>query len=172
MPSKKHFSILIISIFILGEISITGCSSNDCPLIGRPSARFDFFNSLTGSLFQFNDTLTVYSLGTDSILINKDTKINYFTLPLNYTSNETTFILNYKQLNDSTPTILRDTLLIYHTNIEHFVSLDCGIKMFYHLDSIRYTTHVMDSIIMQNPEIDDHEKGNFKIYFTPTAAGL
>lgn len=71
MHIKSPSSLLVLFILITGGISINSCSSNDCSLTGRPSARFDFFNSITGAVFTINDTLTIHASGTDSILDRK-----------------------------------------------------------------------------------------------------
>ena len=94
-----------ISFFIVGLLALCtmgACSENDCSLGGRPSARFNFLDSETNKLVSLFDSLTITSLGTDSILLNRGSAINYVTLPLSYVATETTYILKYtKDVHDT-----------------------------------------------------------------------
>ena len=45
--------------------------------------------------------------------------------------------------------------------------MDCGISMFYTLKEVQYTTYLLDSITLVNPDINDNEKDNYHIYYTP-----
>lgn len=41
--------------------------------------------------------------------------------------------------------------------------------MFYEVTSAEATTRMLDSLVITNPNIDNYEKENFKVYFTVTA---
>lgn len=157
---KSFTSVLALSYLFLFLMS--GCSESDCSLGGRPAARFNFIDSKKHTLVSLFDSLTVTTLGTDSILLNKVKAINHITLPLNYVEKETTFILKYNRF-------VYDTLWVEHENYPHFISMDCGISMFYHLKNVKYTTNLIDSIALRNPDIDDNEKENFQIFYTTTS---
>ncbi|RGN47360.1 MULTISPECIES: DUF6452 family protein [unclassified Bacteroides] len=148
---------VLLLLFIFNFIS---CSENDCSLGGRPSVRFSFMNSKTHAIVNLFDSLTVTALDTDSILLNRGKGINHITLPLSYVNEETTFVLHYSRF-------LRDTIWVKHENYPHFISMDCGISMFYTLKEVQYTTYLLDSITLVNPDINDNEKDNYHIYYTP-----
>ena len=40
--------------------------------------------------------------------------------------------------------------------------------MFHEVESMRYTTNVLDSVVLVNPNIDNEEKTNFNIYYRVT----
>lgn len=154
---QNQIGILLLSFFIFNLIA---CSENDCSLGGRPSARFAFIDSRTNTRVSLFDSLTVTALETDSILLNRLKGIDHITLPLSYVSDTTTFILHYSRF-------LRDTIEVFHENYPHFISIDCGINMFYHLKKVDNTSILIDSIRLVNPDIDDNEKDNYRIYYTP-----
>lgn len=162
LPTRKHMKGLpfIPLLFYIAAFCFSSCSENDCSMGGRPSARFTFINSKNGGIINLFDSLTVTAFGTDSILLNRGKAINHITLPLSYVDHETTFVLHYTSF-------LRDTIWVTHENFPHFISMDCGIDMFYQLREIRYTTLLLDSISVVNPDIDDNEKENCRIYYTP-----
>lgn len=159
--SKPFTSALALSCLFL--FLIYSCSESDCSLGGRPAVRFNFIDSKKHTQVSLFDSLTVTALGTDSILLNRVKAINHITLPLNYVEKETTFILKYTRF-------VHDTLWVEHENYPHFISMDCGISMFYHLKNIRYTTNLIDSIALRNSDIDDNEKENFQIFYTTTTS--
>lgn len=154
---QNLFGILLLSFFIFNLIA---CSENDCSLGGQPSVRFAFINSRTNTRVSLFDSLTVTALKTDSILLNRLEGIDHITLPLSYVSDTTTFILHYSRF-------LRDTIEVFHENYPHFISIDCGINMFYHLKNADNTSILIDSIRLINPNVNDNEKDNYRIYYTP-----
>lgn len=142
---------------------ITACSESDCSIGGRPAARFNFLDTESLEQVSLFDSLTITSLGTDSVLLNKGKALKYVALPLSYVATETTYILQYTETE-------HDTIWLEHENTPHFISMDCGVDMFYTIKNIRYTTWVLDSIVIRNADINDTEKENFQILYTTTPA--
>lgn len=130
-------------------------------------AKFNFVNQ-SGQTVEYNDTLTVIGqLETNDTviydtLINKETKVNTLTLPLSY-GETTRFIFKYNRQG-------QDVITIKHRNIPYFINLDCGTMMFYEVLEATSTNRMMDSLVTTNPNIDNNEKENFKLYFTTTDA--
>ena len=160
-PVARFVGIALARCFLgMLPLAFSACSESDCSLSGRPSVRFAFVNSLDHAPVSLFDSLTVTALGTDSVLVNRERGIDHLTLPLDYSAGTTTFVLHYSRF-------LRDTITVAHTNHPHFISIDCGISMFYHLDGLEHTSILLDSIQLVNPDIDDNEKNNYRIYYTP-----
>lgn len=105
---------------------------------------------------EIKQTIVKDSVINDTI-INKDSKLSTFKVPLSY-YDKTSFIIDYdgKQ---------KDKIEITHKNIPYFMSLDCGTMMFHEVTGVTHSNGI-DSIIITNPNIDNYEKENFKIYFT------
>lgn len=93
-------------------------------------------------------------------LLNREVGATEFKVPLSYDS-ETSFILAYLHAKP-------DTIRISHRNIPYFMNLDCGTMMFYEIQQATSTRHQLDSLQIINPNIDNNEKENIKIYFTVT----
>lgn len=77
---------------------------------------------------------------------------------------KTRIVLSYRSLDQRFQGT--DTLFISHRNKPYFTNLDCSTMMFYELTSTTATRHRLDSIQIINPNIDNNEKENIKIYFT------
>ena len=114
------------------------------------------------------DTLTVYAFGTDSIIINDDTQVGTITLPLRTNVEETTLVFSYTfHAGDTLPQHNdKDTLVFRHRNTPYFLTLDCNFVVKQELTDLRYTTHVLDSIVIINPTAQIYDgKENLKIYY-------
>ncbi len=176
---KKIFAIILS--FAATVLLISSCEEENCPPNSLAYAVFALSDQYGNSL-QFtspvsvigqiqadvtvNDTLedgTIQEIiKADSIIndtiINQESASEYFQLPLSY-DNYTRFIIAYDETNF-------DTITINHQNIPYFTNLDCGTMMFYNVTDVTYTRHVLDSLTTTNPNIDNNEKENFKIYYT------
>lgn len=156
------FSIPLLAVFLL-----QACEAENCPPNALAFAKFNFVNQ-SGQTVEYNDTLTVIGqLETNDTviydtLINKETKVNTLTLPLSY-GETTRFIFKYNRQG-------QDVITIKHRNIPYFINLDCGTMMFYEVLEATSTNRMMDSLVTTNPNIDNNEKENFKLYFTTTDA--
>ena len=94
-------------------------------------------------------------------LINMESDVSEFKIPLSFLE-KTRIILS---MNNGE---ISDAIDITHRNIPYFYNLDCGTMMFYEVTNVTCTTLALDSISITNPNIDNHEKENFKIHFTLT----
>ena len=107
------------------------------------------------------DGTVVEEIVRDSViketLINKEQNMKSFKVPLSY-KEETMYIIDYdgKQ---------QDYITVKHRNIPYFLNTDCGTMMFHEVTEVTASQGI-DSIQIINPNIDNYEKENFKIYFT------
>ena len=157
---KKTFT-LIALLVITACLSFQSCGESECPLTTVSLARFDFLDSethggvgitsgatITG-IVQLEDTIL-----TDTIYNKAETSMS---LPLSYT-NRTTYVMHYTET-------IRDTIELTHKNIPFVSDIECGTMMFYKVESVKYTTYALDSVVIINPDINNEEKKNFNIYF-------
>lgn len=176
----KRLPFLLIALIFTCFI-FNGCNNNLCPLTTVALAHFDFLDgathkqvTMTGDAVITGFTradVTVYDtingiavprIVKDSLL--NDTLFNKPTtsmsLPLSYNTS-TTYVIHYTNS-------MRDTIMLQYSNIPFLDNIDCGTIMFHKVNSISYTTHVLDSITIVNKDISNEEKSNFNIYYTAT----
>ncbi len=159
-------------LFILTSVVVCcccfhACEDDNCPPNALSRAVFSFVNQ-EGKSITYTDTLSVIGMVTPTVngkdtvvydtIINKQVNTKTLSLPLSY-GERTTFILRY----GATAT---DTIYVTHRNTPYFTSIDCGAMMFHTVTGARAHTVLMDSLVLVNPNIDNYEKENFKIYFT------
>ena len=157
---KKIPAFIMILLALCGFVA-QGCGEDDCPLTTTSYARFDFLDSKTHKTVGLTNGATISGLIYVDGQPRVDTLFNqtstYMSLPLSYT-NQTTYVMHYSAT-------LRDTIELTHKNLPYVSNIECGTLMFYEVEAMRYTTNVLDSVVLVNPKIDNEEKTNFNIYY-------
>lgn len=134
-------------------------TANLLTVFSTDSARWETSYSL--------DVLNVYAYGTDSIIINDDQNVNSLSLPLRYNVEETTLVFSYVyHVGDTLPQFYdKDTIVFHHHNTPYFLTLDCNFVVKQEITDMKYTTHVLDSIVIVNPTASNNGTENIKIYY-------
>lgn len=149
-----------VYLYVLMCVSILAgclsCSDTDCTVSNTAYVYYGFYDH-NGVRLALTSTVTVTAAGTDSILINQESNMNSMQLPLSYTNMEDTFVVRFSEL-------LFDTIFVTHQNIPHFISMDCGTGMYHHIENVRCTRRVFDSVQIVNPDITYDAKEHIKIY--------
>lgn len=154
------FLLFLFSVFVL-QIVITACSQEvDCSSTSRKMVYANIYTLQSGKVVKDTlDSLTVTAVGTDSIIINKDVKVDTVLLPLRYTADSTKLIFHYAK------TKLVDTLVIWHTNTPTFISMDCGYSMAQVISKIRYTKNLLDSVYISYNTANTDGIQNLKLFY-------
>lgn len=156
---KKIFALLFP--FLMLCLLIQSCGESDCSLSTISYARFDFLDSKTNKSVALTNGAMISGIATINNSTVVDTIFNraesYMTVPLSYT-NQTIYVMHYSET-------LRDTIWLTHKNIPFVGDIECGSMIFYEVEGLNYTTHVLDSVTLVNPDINNEEKKNFNIYY-------
>ena len=109
--------------------------------------------------------VTVYGVGRDSLLY--DTKsTSTLNLPLQKLDSISSFAFITTINRDSNLIGIVDTIDIYHTNTEEFISLECGCVVSNTIVGIAQTTNRIDSIVVMSPDVNLQSTNNIKIYLS------
>lgn len=156
---KKTFTLLFI--VLMSSLLIQSCGESDCSLSTISYARFDFLDSKTNKAVTLTNGAIISGTTTINNTLVTDTLFNraesYMSVPLSYT-NQTTYVIHYSET-------VSDTIWLTHKNIPFVSDIECGTMMFYQVEDLSYTIHVLDSVTLVNPEINNEEKKNFNIYY-------
>ena len=151
------------TIIMLLTLATTACENGtDCDINNISYNRIRLYGSdesLSLTDYSYPDTLTVKLVinGEDSIIVNKVVDASELQLPVSYTSECDTLVLEYSGN-------ISDTLFIEHKNIPFFISTDCGMAMYHHLTGVRHTNNLIDSTAINEPEINFDWHENIKLY--------
>lgn len=145
-------------IFLMVLLAFGACNDTDCITTNTAYVNYAFYDQ-QGRLISFQQPITVTAAGTDSVLINQQTEMNTMKLPLCYISVEDTFVVHYSET-------MVDSIFVTHQNIPHFISMDCGMGMYHHIDAVRSTNYAIDSVQISNSEVTYDAKEHIRIYYT------
>jgi len=112
-------------------------------------------DSLTVQGLKFDSTTRQYHL-VDSILYNKINSQSSINLPLNNFALQSKFKITFN-------TIV-DTLSIYHTNINDYLSLECGCIKLHTIDTVIMTKHYIDSVKITNHNVNALNAENIRLF--------
>lgn len=101
------------------------------------------------------DSLRVQGVGSDTILYSTQA-LSQLPLELRPDTNVSAFLITYHQQTD--------TLCIFHTPQQHFISLACGCTIYHTIDSVYSTDTRVDSILIINASIETTAQENIRIY--------
>ena len=143
-------------------MAFTACSTIDCPLNSAVATYY----KLSGDVTKLNDTLTISTQrnnGNDTVILNRATAVDSFSLPMSYAAAQDVFYFEVKRVGGTT-TI--DTVNIAKENHPHFESIDCNPAVFHKIINVSCTHHAIDSIVIKKANVDyDYTKAHFYIYF-------
>lgn len=147
-------------------IAIGACTSIDCPVQNRIYTVYNLLKADGTTDTLKVDTLTIKTKRadkSDTTLLNRATGITTFELDISYTLPEDTL---YVTLLDTLGHTYRDTIYVKKENYPHFESVDCQAAFFHQLTGIRTTHHIIDSIMINNPNVNyDATNEHFHLYF-------
>ena len=143
-------------------LAMVGCTSLDCPLNNTTYTKY----RLMGNITTLTDTMTISTTkteGTDSVLINKDVKVDSFILPMSYHQPEDVF---YFEIRNQENQVFKDTVTVKKEDFSHFESVDCNPAFFHTITEVKTTHNLIDSIVINNKDVNyDASKAHFYIYF-------
>ena len=168
-PEKKHhqkwwrITLAVLFLFFPVFHFLSSCSSIDCPLNSRILCRYGV---LSGSSA---DTLTISTKrmmnGNDTVLINKQVNTTEYALPISNGNEEDIF---FYEIADTLGTTTLDTVWVSKEDTPRFEGVECAPQYTHQLKTVRYTTHGIDRIAIQNNQVDnDQTKLHLQIYFIP-----
>ncbi len=112
------------------------------------------------------DTLTGQYHLVDSILYNNQKHVSTIELPLNN-------LLLKSNISKKFPTqstfkikfnATVDTITIYHTNLNDYLSLECGCIVTHSIDTVTMTSHFIDSVRIKIHDVNTINAENISLY--------
>ena len=158
----KQIAILLVAICSL--FCTTGCEGGyDCALdnIAYNRVKFYYVNEYgIEKEYSFPEPLTVSMMvnGRDSIVVYHMTNAKELTLPVSYTGECDTVILNFLDRHN-------ETLFVRHRNIPIYQSMECGVIMHHQLTGIAHNGNFIDSLAIKSADINFDNNENIKLYF-------
>ncbi len=60
---------------------------------------------------------------------------------------------------------MKDTITVSYKNVEEFISMECGCVINKEIKSVKITTNMLDSVIVEDVNVGYADENNLKLYF-------
>lgn len=163
MALKQTVLYIVAALFLCLSCGTDGCldNQNAIPLAG-------FYDSASGSSISISN-MQVSGVGApgDSILQPAGRAISQLYLPMRSTADKTEWCLHYVSADnpDADTDAFNDTIAFEYDSREFFASEECGAMYLYEITHVRYTTHLVDSVVVTDSLITNVDLERIRIYF-------
>lgn len=151
--------VIFLSLGIILTLSLTNCSNpQGCHqniYVVMTAGFHTLHNDTLMSVIM--DSVFVKGVGNDSILYNNTQSVSQLSLPLQENKNISQFVIRSNAI--------YDTLTCYHTNIQQFISLECGCEINFLLDSVKTTNHRIKSVQIVQKNVNNQSIENIQIFY-------
>jgi predicted nucleic-acid-binding Zn-ribbon protein len=142
---------------VLLFVLASSCTPESCYQDTESGVRALFYETGTG-LNIATDSVSVTGIGMDTLtLYDKAREKKDIVLPLNPAAAECSFVITINGITD--------TIIMRYTTYPHLISKECGYSLFHKLQSYSSTNNLIDTIIVQNPQITIPNEENIRIFF-------
>ena len=140
-------------------LTLNSCDTNNCRLETKVQCVYGFYAS--GGSIAIGDTLTITALDINTVLANRLIDASGVKLPVSYYHDADTLEFLF-QGDDGEG---RDTLYIEKQNLAHLDDVSCPSHMWHHITKVYSTHHLIDSVLIREPDINYDGNENLQIYF-------
>ena len=157
----KVFQYLVVVFFVIIIFSCTTDEECRKDRYVQLNAKF-YTNILNTSTNKYTtssltiDSITLKGVDVDSILYKNSKKISSVFLPLNKFKSESKFSVKFNQITD--------TITILNSNIEQYLSLECGCIKVHTIDTVLTTNHYIDSVKIKVRNVNTIQSEHVQIY--------
>jgi hypothetical protein len=146
--------IVIVSGLILFLLS---CTPQSCFEETESFLKATLYSNVSGKLLA-PDSLSVYGRNMETHkLYDKSLKIQPALLPLNASTISCTYIIKINGITD--------IVELWYSSYPHLVSKECGYTFYHNLDSLTFTTNIIDTIHIKKRKITTINEENIRIFY-------
>lgn len=163
MTVKKRLKTILIAATACALAACSGSNDGTCykernVVAGVALYKAEYSDSQESYvLSSTTEQITVQGLDNDSTLY-KATSLSSFSLPLRIKADSSVFVLQ----RDSTGT---DTLTIFHTNENNFISMECGCFVFHTIKDVQATANQIDSVVLLETRVENVSNTHLRLYY-------
>lgn len=151
--------------------AVTACNDTGC-LDNRSAIPYaGFYSYQTGQPITI-DSVEIGGVGApnDSLLMEAGDRYSNLYFPFRFEQNNTSFFIRYVSQDLNFPWLV-DTISFTYTSTPIFVSESCGAMYYYHIESMRYTRNLIDSVALTDSLITNTDTERLQIFFRTSQPG-
>jgi len=146
-------------VFLLIMVMVSSCQTNSqCENSTESLVKINFYvmeDDLESAVFV--EPISVYGLGHKDSLLYENDSISYVLLPLMPNGETSEFVFEIGSYTEN-------ILFTYKTST-YFESKDCGFIANYEIESVSYSSNIIDTVIIINNEITVEDEDHVKLFF-------
>lgn len=158
-----------ISIFQFSIFNLISCDTYNCLLETKVQCVYGFYASaregegafVPGGSVSVGDTITITALGIDTVLANRLVNQSGVKLPVSYYGDVDSLLFTF----NASDGIGYDTVYVRKTNTAHLDDPSCPAHMWHRITEARSTHNLIDSVLINEPNINYDGLENLQIYF-------
>ena len=162
--------LLSVLIPLCGGWLAASCDNVSCPLNNTVESVYGFYASartsdgefVAGKGISVGDTITITALGPDTVLANKLINKSGVSLPLSFYGQVD--VLQFKYTDQENRSAF-DTLWVEKQNQHHWDDPSCPVHIWHTINAVRFSRHLIDTVIVSNRDINYDGLENIQIYF-------
>lgn len=156
-------ALICIALGMLG--CMYSCGSGGCLENATTLPLAGFYSGTTKTAISV-DSLEVRGIGApgDSLLLAPRRGVSELYMPFRADYSSISWVFAFKLEGFYYPQ-LYDTITFGYNTIPYFASADCGAMYVYRVNSMRYTTHVIDSVAITDSLFTNVNKEQIQIFF-------
>lgn len=176
---KEHFTKVITpsltgkvrggSVLLFLLFNLISCDTYNCLLETNVACTYGFYATqrddsgalVTGAAVAVGDTLTITALGIDTVLANRLVGQSGVSLPVSYYGDVDSLLFTFS----GDDGIGRDTLYLHKENTAHLDDPSCPAHMWHRITAVHTTHHLIDTVLITEPQINYDGLENLQIYF-------
>lgn len=146
---------------------LTGCNTSGCTENRSALPLAGFYSSATGKSVVL-DSLAIGGVGApgDSLLLKAGRSAYNLYLPFRSDRSSTSFRFHYDYPSQGLDNPEFDDIVTFrYSSTPYFASEECGAYYIYTIEDVEYTTHLIDSVVVIDPVINNVELERIKVYF-------
>lgn len=163
---KSRLAVLaVLSAVLLGALA--SCNNSNCTDNHSALPLMGFYDFSSGKSMRLNSRdLSGVGAPDDSLLIHAGQAISQVYLPFRYHASEVQFCFHYaypgQGLDDPA---LNDTITFGYTAEPYFASNECGAMYKYTVNTCRFTTHLIENVVITDSVITNIERERIQVFF-------
>jgi hypothetical protein len=155
MNSVRTISLLAVAAVI--SLIVASCSSKVCYDETDPEMNVLMLADGTGTALEADSLRVTGIVSLELTEFVEETDISTFSLPLDPTSDVSTFFI---KINDIT-----DTVTITYSRMPHLVSPECGYTIVSDITGLTSTQNIIDTLIVENKSVNLDGKTNLRLFY-------
>lgn len=157
----KSLKLTRLCVPLLAALLLSGCGDAGCYDNGSavPLARF-YASGTTTQAAVSGVSVTAIGVPGDTMLVN-DATVSELHLPLRISASHTQWRISFLTTDSL---VVNDTLTMRYRPIEYFASVECGAMYHFDLTEVSCTSHVIDSVRVEQPRVTHVDQVNLRLY--------